>query len=59
MPPGMRPPPWAARSAMIVAGVATDQDVARWARAFDRLDAEAARPTVFAPMFAAVGRRPA
>ena len=40
-------------------GVATAEDVARWAAAFDRLDAAPTRPTVFAPMFAAVGRRPA
>jgi SAM-dependent methyltransferase len=59
MPPGIRPPPWAAREAMVAAGLATDQDVARWAGAFERLDAEPTRPTVFAPMFAAVGRRPA
>jgi SAM-dependent methyltransferase len=57
MAAGMRPPPWAAREAMVAAGVATDEDVARWARAFDRLDAAATRPTLFAPMFAAVGRR--
>ena len=59
MPPGIRPPPWAAREALVAAGLATDQDVARWAGAFERLDAEPTRPTVFAPMFAAVGRRPA
>ncbi|HEV8372908.1 MAG TPA: methyltransferase domain-containing protein [Actinomycetota bacterium] len=59
MPPGVRPPPWAAREALVAAGLATDQDVARWAGAFERLDAEPTRPTVFAPMFAAVGRRPA
>jgi SAM-dependent methyltransferase len=57
MPPGIRPPSWAAREAMVAAGLATDQDVARWAGAFERLDAEPTRPTVFAPMFAAVGRR--
>jgi SAM-dependent methyltransferase len=59
MPPGLRPPQWAAREAMVAAGVATQEDVARWAGAFDRLDAAAARPTVFVPMFTAVGRRPA
>jgi SAM-dependent methyltransferase len=59
MPPGLRPPPWAARDAMVAAGVATGEDVARWAAAFDRLDATEARPTLFAPMFAAVGRHPA
>jgi SAM-dependent methyltransferase len=59
MPVGMRPPPWAAREAMVAAGVATPRDVARWASAFARFDAAANRPTLFAPMFAAVGRRPA
>ena len=59
MPAGMRQPPWAARDAMVAAGVATEEDVARWAIAFDRLDAAATRPMLFAPMFAAVGRRPA
>lgn len=59
VPPGMRQPPWAARDAMVAAGLATEQDVARWARAFDRFDAAAPRPTLFAPMFIAVGRRPA
>ena len=59
VPPGMRQPPWAARDAMVAAGLATEQDVARWARAFDRFDAAATRPTLFAPMFIAVGRRPA
>ena len=57
--PGMRSPPWAARAALVSAGLATAQDVARWGRAFDRLDAAPSRPTLFAPMFAAIGRRPA
>jgi hypothetical protein len=57
MPAGMRPPPWAARDAMKAAGLASDADIARWARAFERVDAAPGRPTVFAPMFVAVGRR--
>ena len=57
-PPGFRSPAWAARVAMVSAGIATDADVARWGAAFDRADAAATRPTVFAPAFTAVGRRP-
>lgn len=57
VPAGMRTPPWAARDAMVAAGVATEEDVARWASAFDRFDAAVTRPTLFAPMFAALGRR--
>ena len=56
---GMRQPPWAARDAMVAAGLATEHDLARWAGAFDRLDAAARRPTLFAPMFVALGRRSA
>jgi hypothetical protein len=59
MPPGIRPPSWAARETMLAEGLATDEDVARWARAFDRVDAAPRRPTLFVPTFAAVGRRPA
>ena len=55
----MRQPPWAARDAMVAAGLATEHDLARWAGAFDRLDAAARRPTLFAPMFVALGRRSA
>jgi 2-polyprenyl-3-methyl-5-hydroxy-6-metoxy-1,4-benzoquinol methylase len=55
-PPGMRPPSWAARDAMVDAGLATAQDVQRWD---DALTRGAQRPTMlFNPMFAAVGRKP-
>ena len=54
---GMRSPPWAAREAMVAAGVATEGDVARWAGAFARCDAATIRATQFVPMFTAVGRR--
>lgn len=57
-PPGFRSPAWTARAAMVSAGIATEADVVRWAAAFDRADAAATRPTVFAPAFTAVGRRP-
>jgi hypothetical protein len=44
---------------MVAAGLANQEDVARWDRAFARVDASASRPTLFAPVFAAIGRRPA
>ena len=55
----LRSPAWAAREAMLAAGVATEADVRRWDRAFQQMDAAPVRPTFFAPMFTAVGRRPA
>jgi SAM-dependent methyltransferase len=57
-PPGMRPPAWAAREAMVGAGVASQADVARWQAAFERTDASPDRPTLFLPIFSAAGRRP-
>ena len=55
--PGLRSPAWAAREAMVAAGMATAEDLRRWDRAFQ---ATARRPaTFFAPMFTAIGRRPA
>jgi hypothetical protein len=54
--PGLRSPAWAAREAMVAAGMATAEDLRRWDRAFE---ATARRPpTFFAPMFTAIGRRP-
>jgi SAM-dependent methyltransferase len=54
--PGLRSPAWAAREAMVTAGLATAEDLGRWERAFA---ATATRPaTFFAPMFTAIGRRP-
>jgi hypothetical protein len=44
---------------MVTAGVATDEDVRRWDRAFQELAAAPVPPTLFAPTFVAVGRRPA
>jgi SAM-dependent methyltransferase len=58
VPPGLRPPAWAAREAMVAAGVASADDVAGWDRALSELDAAAERPTMFAPSFVAIGRRP-
>ncbi|MEW6154308.1 MAG: class I SAM-dependent methyltransferase [Actinomycetota bacterium] len=57
--PGFRPPSWAARAALVAAGLATEADVARWDAAFVRLDQAALRPTLFVPQFFAFGRRPA
>ena len=58
-PPGVRPPGWAAREAMLAAGVVTEADVQRWERTFRELEAAPVSPTLFAPFFTAVGRRPA
>jgi SAM-dependent methyltransferase len=55
-PAGVRPPSWAAREAMVTAGVATADDVRRWERAFQEVAAAPLPPTVFAPFFIAVGR---
>jgi SAM-dependent methyltransferase len=57
-PPGLRPPPWAARDAMVEAGVASAEDIRRWGAAFDRLDTATERPLLFAALFAAVCSRP-
>src|SRR4051794_36380830 len=45
-PPGVRPPAWAAREAMLAEGAATPQDFERWNAAFVRLDAAATRPLI-------------
>jgi SAM-dependent methyltransferase len=58
-PPSVRPPSWAAREAMVVAGVASEDDVRRWERAFHEVQTAPVPPTIFAPVFTAVGRRPA
>ncbi|MGY1739571.1 MULTISPECIES: methyltransferase domain-containing protein [unclassified Blastococcus] len=57
LPPDVRPPSWAARDALRADGLATDDDVRRWAAAFERSDTAPVRPTTFAPFFVAVGRR--
>lgn len=58
VPPGMRPPAWAAREAMVAAGLATQDDLDRWQRALERLEEQEDLPVVFAPFFTAIGRRP-
>jgi SAM-dependent methyltransferase len=58
-PPGLRPPAWAARDAMLAVGVVTADDLRRWDQALTELDARPDRPTGFMPVFTAVGRAPA
>ena len=58
VPPGLRPPGWAAREALVAAGLATEDDVDRWNAAFERLDQVQPRPFMFTPLFFAFGRRP-
>lgn len=57
VPPGMRPPSWAARAEMAAAGLATDADIERWEAAFARLDSAQRRPWLFPAYFVAIGRR--
>jgi SAM-dependent methyltransferase len=58
-PPGLRPPSWAARHAMMDDKVASEDDVQRWQEAFERMDVAAVRPTLFVPTFVALGRKAA
>ena len=58
VPVGMRPPAWAARDFLMADGLATPAEVERWSAALERVDAEPRRPTLFAPLFLALGRRP-
>ncbi len=59
MPPpgrGVRPPSWAAREAMVAAGIASDDDVERWDRALtDHLDNAVSR---FVALHLIIGRAP-
>jgi len=56
LPPGMRPPQWAAREAMIAEGVITADDAERWRVGFEKADAAAVRPLSLVPVFIGVGR---
>jgi ubiquinone/menaquinone biosynthesis C-methylase UbiE len=58
-PPGVRPPPWVAREAMVHAGTITAADADRWTAALDRLDGHPDRPALFIAQFTGLGRRPA
>ena len=57
LPPGFRPPAWAAREAMVAAGVADQADLDRWNAALEWRDAHPSRLTVFIPYLSAIGRR--
>jgi SAM-dependent methyltransferase len=57
VPAGMRGPHWAARHAMVAEGAANEDDLDRWAAAFERMDRLPKRPWWFVPMFVAIGRR--
>jgi SAM-dependent methyltransferase len=59
LPPGVRGPAWAARDAMLQAGVVSQEDIERWAAAFAARDAQGEQSTLFASLFVAVGRKPA
>ena len=59
VPPGFRPPSWAARDALVADGSATSDDVERWNAALEAVDRAETRPVIFVPLFFAFGRRPA
>lgn len=57
VPIGVRGPAWAARDAMVAAGIMTQEEVHAWGQRLDARD-EAGTPIVmFAPRYLAVGRR--
>ncbi|HTK64489.1 MAG TPA: methyltransferase domain-containing protein [Pseudonocardia sp.] len=56
-PPGFRGPAWAARDALVCAGLADEADVVRWDAAFERVHRGGTRPEFMLPVFAAVCRR--
>lgn len=56
--PGVRGPAWAAREALVQAGLAEQADIQRWSSAFERADGQQDRPTMFAPLFVGIGRAP-
>jgi SAM-dependent methyltransferase len=57
-PSGERGPSWAARRAMVEAGVASSEDLERWTRQFEELDAQPSQPWMIGVGFGAIGRRP-
>jgi len=58
VPPFLRPPSWAARDALVAAGLADADDLARWEAAFQRADQLVERPWMSVASFVAVGRVP-
>ncbi|SOD75032.1 methyltransferase family protein [Jatrophihabitans sp. GAS493] len=59
VPPGTRGPVWAAKDAMLAAGVIDASDVERYEARFNRIEESGIRPWAFMPVFVAVGRRDA
>jgi SAM-dependent methyltransferase len=59
LPPGLRGAAWAARDALVTAGLATADDIARWDAAYVRLDARPERPTGHLTMYVGIGRKSA
>jgi ubiquinone/menaquinone biosynthesis C-methylase UbiE len=57
LPHGVRGPAWAARDAMVAAGVVTEDEVAVWGERMDALEAAGTSVVLFAARFLAVGRR--
>lgn len=55
--PGQRGPSWAARRAMVDAGAATMDDLERWDREFEHLDAQPTQPWMIGCVFMAIGCR--
>lgn len=58
VPPGVRGPAWAAREALVAAGLAGPDDLARWETAHATIDTWAVRPEFILATFAAVAHRP-
>lgn len=59
MIPGVRPPSWAGRQAILEAGLGTEADVERWDKAFLRLEESGAGGFLIANNFTVLARRPA
>jgi ubiquinone/menaquinone biosynthesis C-methylase UbiE len=57
LPHGVRGPAWAAREAMVAAGVVTAEEVERWGEHLAGVEAAGTTITLFAPRYLAVGRR--
>ena len=54
---GVRPPAWAARTALHEAGLATAQDIARWSAAMQRIEASDTRFVGSIPLYVVIGRK--
>jgi len=57
LPPGVRPPAWAARDQLLREGLATQRELDEWAAVFAELDQQTQRPWLFPATFVAIGRR--